>query len=148
MERWLEDFTPGLVIESGGATLTESAIVDFALQWDAQPFHIDAPAAADSPFGGLIASGFHTLVVAFKLLLAEQGVRRSSIGSPGIEDLRWLKPVRPGDTLRARMEVLENTPSRSKPDRGVIRVTAQAFTQSGDEVLRYTYAHMLLKRPA
>ncbi len=146
-DMWFEDFTPGLVIETAGATLSEAQILDFALQWDPQPFHIDALAAADSPFGGLIASGFQTLLVGFRLFLAEGWLRRCSLGSPGIESLRWLRPVRPGDTIRVRAEVVSARVSASKPDRGIV-VMDYAFTsQHGETVLTYRCTHLLLRRP-
>jgi len=145
---WFEDFTPGLVIETAGATISEAQILDFALQWDPQPFHLDALAAAESPFGGLIASGFQTLLVGFRLFLAEGALRRCSLGSPGVEVLRWLRPVRPGDTIRVRAEVVSARPSASKPDRG-IAVLDYAFTnQHGETVLTYRCTHLLLRRPA
>lgn len=148
MERWFEDFTPGLTIESAGATMTESAIIDFALTWDFQPFHIDREAAADSPYGGIIASGFHTLVTGFRLFLAEAGMRRSSMGSPGITDLKWLRPVRPGDTIRTTMTVVEARPSASKPDRGVVTMDFAMCNQHGEPVLTYRCPVMIAKRPA
>lgn len=148
MDRWFEDFTPGLVIETGGCTMTEAAIVDFALTWDFQPFHIDAEAAAASPYGGLIASGFHTLVVGFRLFLAEAGIRRSSMGSPGMEEVKWLRPVRPGDTIRVRAEVTGARPSASKPDRGVVNWAYDFRNQRGERVLSYRCAILVARRPA
>ncbi len=147
MERWFEDFTPGLVIETGGCTMTEAAIVDFALKWDFQPFHIDAEAAAASPYGGLIASGFHTLVVGFRLFLAEAGMRRSSMGSPGMEEVKWLRPVRPGDTIRVRAEVTGARVSASKPDRGVTQWAYAFLNQRGEMVLTYRCAILIARRP-
>ncbi|MFN3616073.1 MAG: MaoC family dehydratase [Rubrimonas sp.] len=146
--RWFEDFTPGLVIETGGATLTEAAILDFALTWDFQPFHIDVEAAADGPYGGIIASGFHTLVTGFRLFLTEAGMRDSSMGSPGIEDLKWLRPVRPGDTIRVRAEVVSARPSASKPDRGIATMDFAMTNQRGETVLTYRSAIIFRKRPA
>lgn len=144
---WLEDFAAGQVYETAGATVTEPQILDFALQWDPQPFHLDVVAAEASPYGGLIASGFHTLLIAFRLFLAEGLIADSSIGSPGIESLRWLKPVRPGDTLRARMEVVETRESRSKPDRGSMLADYAVTNQSGETVMTWRCTHLLLRRP-
>lgn len=148
MERWFEDFPPGLVIETGGATMTESAIIDFAQTWDFQPFHIDAEAAKASPYGGLIASGMHTLVVGFRLFLGEAGMRRSSMGSPGMEFLRWLAPVRPGDTIRTVATVHAARPSASKPDRGVVTMDFAFLNQRNETVLTYRCPIIVAKRPA
>lgn len=117
--RYLEDFHPGDLFESPGITLTESEIIRFALQFDPQPFHVDVEAAAQSPAGGLIASGFQTVALGFRMLF-DTGLFQATLGSPGMDRLEWLKPVRPGDTLRTRMEVIESRPSRSKPDRGLL----------------------------
>jgi len=117
--RFLGDLTPGQRFTTGGVTFTEAAIVDFAWTWDPQPFHVDAQAAATSPFGGIIASGFHTLVACFRLFV-ERGIFHASfIDSPGIDALRWTAPVRPGDILHTEVEVLEVRPSSPKPDRGI-----------------------------
>jgi acyl dehydratase len=147
-ERWFEDFTPGLVVETAGATMTESAIIDFAQTWDFQPFHIDVEAAREGPYGGLIASGFHTLVVGFRLFLAEAGMRRSSMGSPGMTEVRWLKPVRPGDTIRTTMTVVDARPSASKPDRGIVTMDFAMRNQQGETVLTYRCPVMLRRRAA
>ncbi|MCL6607300.1 MAG: acyl dehydratase, partial [Geminicoccaceae bacterium] len=112
---WLEDFTVGRVFTTRGCTLSEAQILDFAWQHDPQPFHIDAVAAAESPYGGIIASGFQTLLVAFRLFYQEKVINAASMGSPGMDDVRWLAPDRPGDTIRVRAELLEVSPSRSKP---------------------------------
>ncbi len=152
-ERWFEDFTPGLVVQTPGATLSETQILDFAFKWDPQPFHIDALAAAESPYGGLIASGFHTLLVAFRLYIVAARCGGSSIGSPGIDRLRWLKPVRPGDTLSLRAEVLSARPSGSKPDRGFVALSAVASRRrpeapDPEPVLDFEWTQMFLRRPA
>ena len=151
-DRWFEDFAPGLVIETPGVTLTESQIVDFAFRWDPQPFHIDALAAAESSYGGLIASGFHTLLASFRLYITAARCGASSIGSPGIEALRWLTPVRPGDTLSLRAEVLSARPSASKPDRGMVNLAAVVSRRSGaapapEPVMDFRWTQMFLKRP-
>lgn len=145
---WFEDFTPGRSWETAGATLTEAQILGFAWEWDPQPFHLDRGAAEASPFGGLIASGFQTLLVAFRLFHAERVINPASIGSPGIDELRWMRPVRPGDTLRVRGEVLEARPSRSKPDRGSAVIAYTVTNQHGEIVMGYKATHLLLKRPA
>ncbi len=118
-------------------------ILSFALQYDPQPFHLDEEAAAGSPYGGLIASGAQTLAIAFRLFLGERVLRACSIGSPGIDLIRFLKPVRPGDTLRVRTEILEITPSRSKPDRGVLRIGYTVSNQRGEAVLTAQVLHLV-----
>ena len=144
---YLDDLKPGDRFESGGYTFTESSIVDFAFLYDPQPFHIDKPAAEASHFGGLIASGFQTLAVAFRLMYQTGFVRDASMGGPGMDELRWLKPVRPGDTLRCRAEVIETVPSRSKPDRGILKVALAALNQADETVMTVTFI-VLLKRQA
>ena len=145
---WFEDFAAGQVWETAGATLTEAQILAFAWEWDPQPFHLDIAAAEASPYGGLIASGFHTLMVAFRLFHAERVINPASIGSPGIDELRWLKPVRPGDTLRVRGEVLETRASASKPDRGSAVIAYAVLNQKAETVMTYRLIHLLLRRPA
>lgn len=145
--RWFDDISPGDACETDGATLTEPQILDFALQWDPQPFHLDRQAAEASAYGGLIASGFQTMLTAFRLILATRFWSDASMGSPGMEDVRWVKPVRPGDTIRARFEVLETRASRSKPDRGVATIAYTVLNQNDEEVMRWRCAHILKRRP-
>ena len=133
--RCFEDFAVGDRFESRGKTLTEAEIVDFAFRFDPQPFHIDAEEAARGPYGGIIASGFHTLAIGFRMLWDSGVLAGGSLGSPGIDELRWAKPVRPGDTLRSRIEVLETRPSGSKPDRGLIRMLHEVVNQRDEMVL-------------
>ena len=144
---WLEDFAPGQRFRTRGATLSEAQILDFAWTHDPQPFHIDKEAAAASPYGGIIASGFQTLLVSFRLIYQERIINAASLGSPGIDELRWLKPVRPGDTLHVEGEVLEVTPSRSKPDRGMVVVAYTIGNQAGEAVMTYRTMHLLQRRP-
>lgn len=147
-QRYLDDFSPGERFSTPGVTLTDAAIIDFALQYDPQAFHLDARAAADSLYGGLIASGFHTLSLAFRLFIQGGMLAASSMGSPGIDELRWLAPVRPGDTLHVELEVLEVKPSASRPDRGILRLRYVAHNQHGDAVLSFIVNHFLKRRPA
>jgi acyl dehydratase len=119
---FLDELEIGDRFESKGMTLTEADIVGFARDWDPQPFHVDAEAAAGSHFGGLIASGFHTLALAFRMFYQTGAIIDANMGGPGIDELRWVAPVRPGDTLRVTAEVKEIVPSRSKPDRGLLRL--------------------------
>ncbi len=144
---WLDDFRPGQRFTTGGATLSEAQIMAFAFEWDPQPFHIDKPAAAQSPYGGIIASGFHTLLVAFRLVLQERIFNAASMGSPGMEEIRWRLPVRPDDTLRVEGEVLEVRPSASRPDRGTARIAYTVVNQHGEAVMTFTVTH-ILKRAA
>ena len=145
--RFLDDLIVGDRFISGGLTLTEAEIIDFAFRYDPQPFHLDAVAAAESPYGGLIASGFQSLALCFRLFIQSGVLAGSSMGSPGIDELRWLAPVRPGDTLHSEVEVLEVRPSSSKPDRGIARLQYKALNQRGEAVLSFIVAHLLKRRP-
>ncbi|MBT9498791.1 MULTISPECIES: MaoC family dehydratase [Zoogloea] len=144
--RFLDDLIVGDRFISGGLTLTEAEIIDFAFRYDPQPFHLDAVAAAESPYGGLIASGFQSLALCFRLFIQSGVLAGSSMGSPGIDELRWLAPVRPGDTLHSEVEVLEVRPSSSKPDRGIARLQYKALNQRGEAVLSFIVAHLLKRR--
>lgn len=146
--RYLDDLTPGQRFTTPGLTLTEAEIIDFAWRYDPQAFHLDANAAADSPYGGLIASGFQSLAICFRLFIQSGLLADSSMGSPGIDELRWLAPVRPGDTLHSEIEVLEARPSNSKPDRGIARLKYQAVNQRGEAVLSFIVLHLLKRRQA
>ena len=131
--RYLEDFRAGEVIELGSHTVGEGEILEFARRYDPQPFHVDPERAAGSIYGGLIASGWQTCALFMRLAVDGLIGESASMGSPGLDSLRWLLPVRPGDTLRARYTVLEVTPSRSRPDRGVVRFRGEMLNQR-DEV--------------
>jgi acyl dehydratase len=143
----LDDLAPGQVYPLGCRTLSRDEIVAFARDWDPQPFHLDEDAAAASIYGGLIASGWHTVCV-FMRLFADGMLRRAAaLGSPGIDELRWLHPVRPGDTLDARLEILEVRPSRSKPDRGSVRARCVVTNQDGEEALTMQAVLLFRRRP-
>jgi len=146
-DRYLDDFKPGDKFTTGSASISEREIVDFALAYDPQPFHTDAAAAKASIYGGLIASGFQTLAFGFRLVWDSGVLKAASMGSPGVDELRWLKPVRPGDTLHVEMEVKEVRASQSKPDRGIMRAFYRYVNQSGEDVLSYTAMHLLRRRP-
>src|SRR5215207_10341286 len=118
--RYFEDFEPGRVFELGEHRVTREEIVDFARRWDPQPFHVDEDAAQDGPFGGLIASGWHTCAIYMRLYVDSLLRDTAGMGSPGVDELRWLKPVRPDALLRARLTVLEATPSERRPERGTV----------------------------
>jgi acyl dehydratase len=135
MTRYFEDFEAGDVFELGSHTITKDEIVAFARQFDPQPFHVDEQAARDGPFDGLIASGWHTGALWMRLYVDAVVGDSISMGSPGIEELRWLQPVRPGDTLQGRLTVLETTPSSRRHDRGTVRSRGELFNQDGETVL-------------
>ncbi len=147
-ERYLDDFDVGDRFRGVGITVSEAQILDFALAYDPQPFHINKEAAADSPYGGLIASGFQTLAIGFRSFYQAGAINHASIGSPGMDELRWLKPVRPGDTLHTEVEVKSKRVSRSKPDRGTVLMAWEVKNQSGETVLTLTGIHLLRRRPA
>ena len=144
--RYFEDFEIGERSVSPGVSLSESQILEFALAYDPQPFHLDREAAADSPYGGLIASGFHTLAIGFRAFLDAGVINDCSLGSPGMDELRWLKPVRPGDTLHTEAEVMALRASASKPDRGVLTMAYRVRTQAGEVVMTFTCTHILRRR--
>ena len=146
-ERYLEDFAPGDRFESHGKTMTEAEIIDFAFRYDPQPFHIDTEAARGSPYGGLIASGFHTMVVGFRMIWQTGVFNACGMGSPGFDEIRWLKPVRPGDTLRTAAEVLEVRPSASKPDRGICRLKYTILNQNDETVMTMLAVQFVARRP-
>ena len=148
IERYLDDFEVGARFVGPGITVSEAQILDFALMYDPQPFHIDREAAAKSPFGGLIASGFQTLALGFRSLYQAGAINHSSIGSPGFDELRWLKPVRPGDTLHTEVEVMSVRASKSKPDRGILHLAWEVKNQTGETVMTLTGMHLLRRRVA
>ncbi|MGH8704645.1 MAG: MaoC family dehydratase [Burkholderiales bacterium] len=130
-----EDFQPGNVLEMGSHTFGEEEIIAFARQFDPQPFHTDREAARSSFFGGLIASGWHTCAVGMRLTVDNSIGRSASLGSPGVENIRWLAPVRAGDTLSYRRVLLDSRPSQSKPDVGLVRSRWEAVNQRGETVM-------------
>ncbi len=134
-EHTFDDFEPGRVYELGSTTVSEEDILSFARQFDPQPFHVDPEAAKESVFGGLIASGWHTGAMWMRLYVDAMLGGPTSQGSPGIEELRWLAPVRPGDTLHGRLTVLDATPSSRRPDRGTVRIRGEMMNQDGVTVL-------------
>ena len=144
---FLDDFEVGQVFELGSKTVTKGEIMAFAREFDPQPFHTDEVAAKGSIYGGLIASGWHTVSMFMRLLADGLLARAASMGSPGVDEVRWLKPVRPGDTLTARGVINEVRPSRSKPDRGVVRTTYEVFNQDGEKVLSMRGIGMFARRP-
>ena len=143
---YFDDFKVGDRFESPGITVTEGQIIDFAMQFDPQVFHLDTEAAKKTIYGGLIASGIHTIALTFRLFLMTGALNaENSLGSPGFDELRWLLPVRPGDTLRAVGEVLELRPSKSQSDRGIVRVRYTAFNQK-DELVFSVNGNQIVRR--
>jgi acyl dehydratase len=147
-ELYLDDLRPGQTFRLGHRRVTREEIVDFATAWDPQPFHLDEAAAQASIYGQLIASGWHTACVFMRLFADGLLNRSAAIGSPGLDELRWLKPVYAGDSLDARVEILEVRPSRSRPDRGAARIRCVVSNQRGDEVLTMIATVMFLRRAA
>jgi acyl dehydratase len=129
--RYFEAFVPGTVFDAGSFTISEAQIIGFARQYDPQVFHVDPVAATSSTFGGLIASGWQTVALTMRQLIDHVFGETAGLGSPGVDELRWLVPVRPGDTLSIQVSVLEARPSRSKPDRGLMRFKVEATNQDG-----------------
>ncbi|OPY77258.1 MAG: Bifunctional protein PaaZ [Syntrophorhabdus sp. PtaU1.Bin153] len=138
-----EDFTPGTVREFGSTPVTEEEIIAFAKQYDPQVFHTDPDAARKGMYGGLIASGWHTAAMAMRLLVDHQLSHMASLGSPGIDELRWLRPVRPGDKLSVRVTVEETRRSQSKPDRGLVRLFIEVMNQNREVVMSWRGINML-----
>ena len=147
-DRYFEDYTPGAVYEYGHLTVTEEEIVAFARQFDPQPIHIDRAYANAGPFGGLIASGWHTAGIFMRLYADHYLSRVASLASPGIDEVRWPSPLRPGDKLWIRTTVLTARRSRSRPDRGLVRTHGEMFAGDDRLVLSLTALNFLKARPA
>jgi len=141
----LDDLVIGEIFETSGYTLTQADITDFAFRFDPQPFHIDAVAAELSLFGGLIASGFHTIALCFRLFIQSGIFARSSVGGTGLDEVRWYAPVRPGDTLHAEVEVSKLIPSQSKEDRGIAVLHYRGYNQRDELVVSFYGNHYLLR---
>jgi acyl dehydratase len=147
-EVYFEDFTPGREFRTEGITVTEAQIIDFAMAFDPQPFHLNLEAAKASIYEGLIASGFQTMALTFRLFVQTRALAACSLGSPGVDEVRWLRPVRPGDTLKATVQVLEQRPSTSKPDRGIVRLHWTTVNHRGEPVLTMTSMQLIRRRPS
>jgi len=145
--RYWEDIKQGEVVELGSHTMDKERMVAFAREFDPQPFHTDEKAAEASMWGGLIASGWLTGSTLMRLFCDGFLKNTASLGSPGIDELRWLKPVRPGDTLTARLTLTETKASRSKPDRGIVRSVMELFNQHGEVVMTTTGVNFFRRRP-
>lgn len=141
-----EDLQAGSVRELGSTSVTAEEIKDFAGRFDPQPFHLDEEAGRQSLFGGLCASGWHTCALAMRLTVDNMLRHSSSLGSPGLESLKWLKPVYPGDVLTLRHVILESRPMRKRPDTGIVRSRWEMFNQHGDQVLEMEGYGMFRRR--
>ena len=144
---YFEDFAPGQQIDLGSRTVSEEEIITFARQFDPQPFHVDHDAAADSMFGGVIASGWHTCSMMMRMVVDGMMATSSSMGSPGVDKVRWLLPVRAGDTLSVSYLTTALKASASKPDRGVVWSTWRATNQHGELVCTIEGMGMFARRP-
>lgn len=141
-----EDMAVGTVLDLGTVTPTREAIIDFARQFDPQPFHLDDAAAQASVFGALCASGWHTCSMAMRLMVDNFLREAASLGSPGLENVKWLKPVFPGDTLRLKHRVVESRPMTKRPDVGLVRTVWEMFNQRGEQVLHMEGYGMFRRR--
>lgn len=146
--RYWDDYEIGQKFELGSTTFTADEIVGFARQFDPQSFHLDEAAARQSMFGGLIASGWHVVSRLMRLFVDNYIDHRTTLGSPGVDEIRWLKPVRPGDTLTGWVECAGKVPSKSRPEMGVIHEHWRAINQKGELVMTAKGINMVRRRPA
>ena len=145
-DRWFEDYVPGTVHDLGSVVVDEQEVIAFARQFDPQPFHLDKEQAEKSAFGGLIASGWHTACMTMRLSVDRYLSEVSSEGSPGIDELRWLRSVRPGDQLSVRITILDARRSRSRPERGIVRSQTETLNQDGEVVMHLTSTILIRRR--
>ena len=146
--QYLEDLEVGSIQRFGSYQVTREEVLAFAAKYDPQPFHLSDEAAAQTHFGRLAASGWHTCAMTMAMIVENlERTEQAGLGSPGVDELRWLKPVFPGDTLRCESELLEATPSRSKPDIGSFRSRMTVFNQHDEPVLRFTSIVLIRRRP-
>lgn len=145
--RWFEDYEVGQVEALGSLVVDEQELVDFARRYDPQPFHTDAETAAAGPFGGLIASGWHTAAMMIGVFATKYLSPVSSLPSPAVDELRWLAPVRPGQKLTVRSTVNEARVSYSRPDRGIVRTHLEMVAESGEVVCSMLLTNFIRRRP-
>ena len=148
IRHYWEDFPAGSVREFGHKTVERDAVLAFAREFDPQPFHLDDAAAEGSLFGRLSASGWHTCAMAMRMMCDEYLLESASLGSPGIDSLRWLKPVYPGDTLHVKLTVLQARPMASRPEVGLVQSRWEVFNQHAEAVLSMEGWGMFRRRPA
>ncbi len=146
--RYFEDFKVGEIIPCGSRTVSKEEIIAFALQFDPQPFHIDEAAAKHSMFGGLVASGWHTVCICMRMAVDSILLDAANNGSPGVEKVRWLKPLWPGDTVRAQCRVTGTVPSRSRPDRGRVSLAFEMYNQKDELIMDFVGPNIISRRPA
>ncbi len=144
---YLDDFTPGRTFTTGTVTVTQDEIIAFAAQFDPQPFHLDPAAAKATFFQGLAASGWHTASLTMRLLIGSEMSPAGGLIGAGVDELTWLRPVRPGDTLRADSEILEVRPSRSRPTQGLVKARVMTLNQNEDPVQRFVTNLVVQARP-
>ena len=147
-DRWFEDYEIGATYALGSFSLSEQEIIDFARRFDPQPFHIDRDAARASPYGGIIASGWHTGSSVMRLLVDHFISSNAGLGSPGLDEIRWIKPLRPDMRLHVRITILEARRSQSKPDRGFIKHRIEGVDDAGEPVMTIVGLGMVRCRPA
>ena len=141
-----EDFKTGERKNIGSVVVDKNEVIEFATRYDPQPFHVDEDAAEKSIYGGLIASGWHTCAMVMRLMYDAYLLESASLGSPGLENVRWLRPVRPGDTLTAYRTIEETRVSSSRPDRGIVKTQWEVENQKGELVLAMSGINFFLKR--
>jgi acyl dehydratase len=146
--RYFDDFKVGDSHDCGSKTVSKEEIIAFAKEFDPQAFHIDEKKAERSPYGGVIASGWHTCSICMRLAVDGVLNATASMGSPGVENLRWVKPLRPGDTVEATVSVLEMTPSSSRPDRGRMKVKFELTNPAGEVIMDMIATVIVGRRPA
>jgi acyl dehydratase len=146
-DRWFEDYSAGSVYEYGHLTVTEAEILEFAGRFDPQPIHVDPDFAAAGPFGGIIGSGWHSAGLAMRLIADHYLSRVASLASPGVDELRWQVPLRPGDTVRLRTTIAETRPSRSKDDRGLVITQVELINSDGGVPVGFRAMNILRRRP-
>jgi len=142
-DRYFEDYVPGEVHEFGSIVAEKSEMIDFARRFDPQPFHTDPVAAKQTIFGGLIASGWYTVGLMMRLYADHYLSHVASLGSPGVDEVRWLKPVRPGDTVSLQVKISRTKRSRSKPDRGIVHSHIEVLNQNGETVMTMKATNLL-----
>ncbi len=145
-DRYFEDYVVGSTHEFGAIPVTEEEVIDFAQRFDPQSFHVDPEKAKKSIFGGIIASGWHTCAIAMRLFVDHYLSRVANLASPGVDEIRWVRPVRPGDELSIRVTVLDARQSRSKPERGIVTSLTEVVNQRGEVVMAMKGLSIMLRR--
>jgi acyl dehydratase len=147
-KRYFEDFSPGMVFEFGDYLMSEQEIVSFARAYDPQPYHLRRDPGPQAAVNELIASGWHTCAATMRMMVDHFNPPETILPAGGVDSLRWLRPVRPGDRLRVKLTVLETRPSASKPDRGIVKVLVEVFNQRDEAVMTQHVVKLFRRRPA